>query len=50
VLLDSAVFAGNENPVRDVIVGGRWMVEEGHHRAEHAVLARYRSALRELIG
>jgi formimidoylglutamate deiminase len=50
LLLDSAVFAGNENPVRDVMVGGRWMVEEGHHRAEHAVLARYRSALRELIG
>lgn len=50
ILLDSAVFAGNENPVRDVMVGGRWMVEEGHHRAEHAVLARYRTTLRELIG
>ena len=50
ILLDSAVFAGNENPVRDVMVGGRWMVEEGHHRAEHAVLSRYRTTLRELIG
>ena len=50
VLLDSAIFAGNENPVRDVMVGGRWMVEEGHHRAEHAVLSRYRTTLRELIG
>jgi formimidoylglutamate deiminase len=49
VLLDSLVFAGNENPVRDVMVGGRWMVEEGHHRAEHAVLARYRAVLRELM-
>jgi len=50
LLLDSAIFAGNENPVRDVMVGGRWMVEEGHHRAEHAVLSRYRTTLRELIG
>jgi formimidoylglutamate deiminase len=50
ILLDSAIFAGNENPVRDVMVGGRWMVEEGHHRAEHAVLSRYRTTLRELIG
>ncbi|HEY7690420.1 MAG TPA: formimidoylglutamate deiminase [Dongiaceae bacterium] len=49
VLLDSLVFAGNENPVRDVMVSGRWMVEEGHHRAEHAVLARYRAVLRELM-
>jgi hypothetical protein len=31
------------------MVGGRWMVEEGHHRAEHAVLARYRAVLRELM-
>ena len=46
----AVVFAGNENPVRDVMVGGRWVVEEGHHRAEHAVLARYRTVLRELMG
>jgi formimidoylglutamate deiminase len=50
ILLDSAIFAGNENPVRDVMTGGRWMVEEGHHRAEHAVLARYRAVLRDLVG
>ncbi|MEX1206770.1 MAG: formimidoylglutamate deiminase [Dongiaceae bacterium] len=47
-LLDALVFAGNDNPVRDVMVGGRWLVEEGHHVAEHAVLARYRAALAEL--
>jgi formimidoylglutamate deiminase len=50
ILLDSAIFAGNENPVRDVMTGGRWMVEEGHHRAEHGILARYRTVLRELVG
>jgi formimidoylglutamate deiminase len=50
VLLDAIVFAGNENPVRDVMVGGRWVVTEGHHVAEHMVLARYRAALEQLMG
>jgi len=50
VLLDAVVFAGNENPVRDVMVGGRWVVSEGHHVAEHAVLKRYRVVLAELTG
>ncbi|HET6221962.1 MAG TPA: formimidoylglutamate deiminase [Dongiaceae bacterium] len=49
LLLDALVFAGNENPVRDVMVGGRWLVSEGHHIAEHAVLARYRSVLAQLL-
>ncbi len=48
VLLDAAIFAGNENPVRDVMVGGRWVVREGHHLAEHGILARFRRALAEL--
>jgi formimidoylglutamate deiminase len=45
VLLDALVFAGNANPVRDVMIGGRWIVEEGHHIAEEAVLARFRGAI-----
>jgi formimidoylglutamate deiminase len=49
VLLDAFVFAGNRNPIRDVIVGGKWVVTEGHHMAEHAVFARYRAALNELM-
>src|SRR5262249_34987627 len=48
-LLDGLVFAGNLNPVRDVMVGGRWLVEEGHHIAEHAVLAGFRGALAALL-
>jgi formimidoylglutamate deiminase len=50
LLLDAFVFAGNANPVRDVIVGGRLVVEEGHHIAEHAVLARFQGAMRALLG
>ena len=49
-LLDALIFAGNANPVRDVMAGGRWVVEEGHHRAEHAVFARYRQAVAALLG
>jgi formimidoylglutamate deiminase len=48
-LLDAMVFAGNQNPVRDVFVGGRHVVEEGHHIAEHAVLARFRGAMSSLL-
>jgi formimidoylglutamate deiminase len=44
-LVDGAVFAGNANPVRDVMVGGRWTVREGRHPREAEVLARYRAAL-----
>jgi formimidoylglutamate deiminase len=50
LLLDALVFAGNENPVRDVMVGGGWVVRERHHDEEVEVLARYRSALVELTG
>ena len=47
-LLDAVVFAGNENPVSDVMVGGRWVVEQGRHVAEASVLDAYRRAIAEL--
>lgn len=40
-LLDALVFAGNVNPVRDVMVGGRWVVRDGQHEAQEQVLARF---------
>ncbi len=48
-LLDALVFAGNRNPVRDVAVGGRWVVREGHHRAEAAALRGFAAARRALL-
>ena len=45
LLLDALVFAGNENPVRDVMVGGRWLVQEGRHVEEQEILAGYRAAI-----
>jgi formimidoylglutamate deiminase len=47
-LIDAFIFAGNVNPVRDVMVGGRWVVEEGRHAAEDAVRARFRDIVTEL--
>ena len=47
-LLDALVFAGNENPVRDVMVGGRWRVQEGRHHEEAAVLESYRKTIAAL--
>jgi formimidoylglutamate deiminase len=48
LLLDAVVFAGNVSPVRDVMVGGNWVVRERRHRHEEAVLERYRKALARL--
>ena len=47
-LLDSLVFAGNQNPVKDVVVGGRRVIRDGRHGAEEAVLLDYRNALATL--
>jgi len=31
-----------------VMSGGEWIVEDGHHREEAAVLSRYRAAMKRL--
>jgi formimidoylglutamate deiminase len=48
VLLDSFVFSGNANVVRDVYVGGRRVISEGHHAEEEAIAARYRETIARL--
>ena len=48
LLLDSLIFAGNENAVRDVMVGGEWCVMEGHHAKENEIAAAYCAVLAEL--
>jgi len=47
--LDSAIFATNALPVRDVVVGGRHLVAEGQHRARVAVKARFGTVMRKLL-
>ncbi|MEP7275201.1 MAG: formimidoylglutamate deiminase [Betaproteobacteria bacterium] len=47
-VLDAAIFGPARRPVRDVMSGGAWIVRDGRHPGEDAVLARYRGALRAL--
>jgi len=47
-VLGRMVFCGNDNLVRDVLCGGRWVVQGGRHRAQEAIASRYRQALRDL--
>ena len=44
-LLDAATFGPCRRPVRDVMVGGRWVVRDGRHPHEDAVLARFTATL-----
>ncbi|MEE8258606.1 MAG: formimidoylglutamate deiminase, partial [Sphingomonadales bacterium] len=46
--LDALVFAGQPNPVRNVMVGGKWQVKDGHYSGEDAIQAAYLSTLNKL--
>jgi formimidoylglutamate deiminase len=50
MLLDALVFAGNANPVRDVMIGGRWRVRDGQHEVEPGVRARFQQVMRARLG
>jgi formimidoylglutamate deiminase len=47
-LLDSWIFSGNENLVRDVYVGGRKLIDNGHHADEDEIARHYRNTLDQL--
>jgi formimidoylglutamate deiminase len=49
LLLDALVFAGNENPVTDVMVGGTWVVQAGRHPREDEIFAAYKAAVADLM-
>ncbi len=49
-VLDAVVFSGNVSPVRDVMVGGAWVVRDGAHRDESAVAHSYRRTMDRLLG
>jgi formimidoylglutamate deiminase len=48
-LLDSLVFSGSANPVRDVMVGGRWLVRDGRHIRGEETAAAYRATVTRLV-
>jgi formimidoylglutamate deiminase len=47
-IIDTFVFAGTSESVRDVMVGGRWLVQDRRHFAETAVAAGYKRAMQTL--
>ena len=47
-LLGSLVFCGNDNLVKDVMVGGQWVVRDQKHVAQPAITARFKKTLAEL--
>ena len=45
--LDHLIFAGGSAAIRDVMVGGRWVVKDGRHALEPALAAPFRKLMRE---
>jgi formimidoylglutamate deiminase len=48
-LLDSYVFAAGRSAVRDVMVGGRWVVEGGRHAGDEAARDAYVGAVKRML-
>lgn len=47
-VLDAWIFGGNSRDVRSVMVGGRWVVQDGHHVAEDQITSRFRETMRRI--
>jgi len=45
MILDSFIFAGNDNLVRDVMVGGKWVVKTGVHALEDESAAAFKKVV-----
>ena len=48
-LLDSFIFSGNENPVKDVMVGGEWVVRDFKHVRQTEIFESYKTTIQELL-
>ena len=48
--LDAAIFGPCRRPVRHAMLAGRWVVRDGRHRDEEAVLDGYRRAIARIAG
>lgn len=47
-VLDAWMLGGTQNPVRDVMVAGSWVIRGGHHAQEARIKAQYRAAMAQL--
>jgi formimidoylglutamate deiminase len=48
-IANSLIFGGTPGLVRDVMVAGKWQVQQGRHAAEEAAAAGYKRALEALL-
>lgn len=48
-LLNRWLFASSSNPVKDVMVAGQWVIQEGHHPLEETSATRFRQVLKSLL-
>jgi len=49
LILDAWIYGPGRLPVKDVMVGGSWVVRDGRHEAAEGVLTAYRDALWRLL-
>ncbi len=47
-VLNTWLFSGNDNLVRDVLVGGRWCVKNGQHIHQTTIQQAYRDTMKQL--
>ncbi len=48
-ILDAWIFGAHQSPVKDVICGGRQVIESGRHADEAAIASEYRRCLERLL-
>ena len=48
ILVDAMIFAGNSNPVSDVMVAGAWQVRDGYHPREDKVFEAFEQVQKEV--
>ncbi|WP_137886320.1 formimidoylglutamate deiminase [Pseudomonas sp. 2FE] len=49
-ILNRWLFAGGDRQIRDVMVGGRWVIREGRHAAQEQTGRAFAQVLRQLLG
>jgi formimidoylglutamate deiminase len=47
-VLDAWVLSGAGTAVRDVMIGGRWVVRGGVHGGQESIVSRYRATIERL--
>jgi hypothetical protein len=48
-LLNRWLFASSKNPIKDVMVAGQWVIQDGHHPLEETSASDFRQVLVSLL-